>query len=149
MYKFLLSISVCFCLGNLKAQDIILDTLSVNNGYIIEDTISVYIIDSIEVFDDEYIIHATRDEFHFRIKSKKVLSSKTNECSLLKVGNSYQLDIRDYRNPKTRILYSTKYKGMGFCEPLGNGEGLCEHNPMQPNTFSQVLNLKGLCISDD
>ncbi len=147
MYKFLMLIFLFLCLANLKAQDKIRDTLSINNGYVVEDTISVYIIDSIEVFDEEYIIHALRDEFHFRIKSKKVLSSKTNECSLLVVGNSYQLDIRDFRNPKTRILYSTIYKGMGFCEPLGNGEGLCEYNPMQPNTFSQVFNLNGLCLS--
>lgn len=148
MNRVLLVICLFFCEG-LRAQDVLLDTTVVDNGIIVEDTINIYIIDTIEIFEDEYVIHAIRDEFHFRIKSKKVLTSGTNECILLTVGNSYQLDIRDYRNSKTRNLYSTEYKGMGFCEPLGNGEGLCEYNPMAPNTFSQVLNLKGLCLIND
>jgi hypothetical protein len=118
-------------------------------GYIdskvIKDSISIYKITLIEKDYKEYIIHAVKDEYHFRIKSSIAENICTNGEEI-KLGHYYQLDIRDYEAENIRTLYSTKYQGMGFCQPLESGHSLCEYDPKVLNTFSQVLNLKGLCL---
>lgn len=96
--------------------------------------------------NNEYIIHAVKDEYYFRIKSLKETESVCKKNQQLKVDKYYQLDIRNFSNVNNRTLYSTKYVAMGFCEVLENGQELCEYNPKVLNTFSQVLNLKELYL---
>jgi hypothetical protein len=139
--KFFLTIIFVILTTNVNSQEIILD-----NGKIIEDTLSVYKVIQIEDNNNEYIIHVVRDEYHFRIKSSKSDNLVNYNCIEIKEGEFYQLDIRDFRLSETRSYYSSKYQGMGFCQPIGNGEFLCEFDNKSENQYSQVLNLKGLCL---
>ncbi len=129
----------------LIAQEVPIDSIVIDNGKIQKDTVRVYTITLIEESTDEYVIHAEREDFYFRVKSKKQSCANLKRCNTITVGKKYQLDVRDYNNKDSRSLYSTKFEGMGFCEPIGNGEALCEYDPRFLR-YSQVLNLKGLCL---
>lgn len=115
-------------------------------GETVKDSITIYQITEIEEYKDEYIIHAIKDEYHFRIKSNKESNCNCTNYNQLQVGKYFQLDIRNYGGANARTLYSTKYKGMGFCTQLYNNQWLCEYIYHNKHQYSQVLNLKGLCL---
>lgn len=120
---------------------------NVNNGKIQKDSTSLYTIKCIEDRDGYYIIHALKDEYHFRIKSLKNNEINLNNTVQIVEGGIYQLDIRDYKNSEKRIFYSTNFGDMGECTPYSNREEfLCGYNPSSETQYSQILNLKDLCL---
>ncbi|WP_289658954.1 hypothetical protein [Flavobacterium panacagri] len=113
-----------------------------------KDTVSVYIIKLIEERKKFYIIHALKDDYHFRIKSMKNSNEVNSKNGLYIIkGRTYQLDIRDFNNITRRTFYSSKFKDTEECMSyLSDGEYLCGYNPKSEEQYSQVLNLKGLYL---
>lgn len=128
---------------------------SISKIKIAPDTITKYKIDKIVEEDLFYIIYAkgtasNGNEYLYRIKSDKndFCSNKKRNSRKIKVGETCQLDLRDYRNHNQRLHF---VPGVAF--------NLVTHSGFSPfdiviyldekitkDEFNIALNLKGLCL---
>lgn len=121
------------------------------------DTLSFYKVTKIKKKRDFYIIEAERKinetTYYYRIKSDKL---KVKNCaSKIKVGRTYQLDVRDYNNINQRLHFIpgiafNMVTHMGSIDFNNSPFDIIEHwdEKLTEDDYNIALNLTGLCVRE-